>query len=111
MQPHTSYAHSSCTMNNINYTRAEIRREMDRHCGPPPDDPSRNIVECKVWPKQAELPDCHCGLRSVPKVSRVHCTFGQRYWICPKINDVANPQDASQVTGVVIIYFPNITVN
>lgn len=90
-------------MEDINYTRSAIRREMEKHWGPPPDDPSRNIVECKVRPKDVEVPDCHCGLRSVAMVSRVNCSFGQRYWTCPKVYDSPKEESSSQVFRVVFL--------
>ena len=59
-------------------SRAAVCREMEAHLGGPPNDPTRCVIDCKVWPKDVEPPYCYCQMRCVPNISREYETFGAR---------------------------------
>ncbi|RLM69820.1 hypothetical protein C2845_PM17G08970 [Panicum miliaceum] len=51
-------------------SRMALRHELDANVGGPPNDPTRCVTYCKVWPKGVEPPDCYCHMRCVPNISR-----------------------------------------
>ena len=78
-------------------SRAALRQKFEAHLGGPPNDQTRCVTDCKVWPKGVEPPYCCCQMRCVPNISREYETFGQRYWSCKNIEEVQKAVAISQV--------------
>ena len=74
-----------------------MRREMEAHLGGPPNDPTRCVMDYKVWLKGVETPYCYCQMCYVLNISREYEIFGQRYWSCKNIEEVQKACAISQV--------------
>ena len=55
-----------------------MHREMEAHLRGPPNDPTRCVTDCKVYPKGVEPPYCYCQMYCVHNISREYETFGAR---------------------------------